>query len=118
MATIDARDIAEAVSEEPFYFIGMDGERYELPNVNTIPNRDGERINQGDTGTLRKYVPQDAFEALMDMPLGVSKKVMRAWGEHGDDGGKEGSPSARTGRSGARSRATSGRGGSTRKRSR
>ncbi|MFC4335215.1 hypothetical protein [Salininema proteolyticum] len=96
MTHIDARRIAEAASDAPFAFIGMDGHEYEIPNVNTVANRDAERIQQGDEDTLRRIIGRPAYEALKDMTMGVSKQIMVAWFEHGGESGKEGSPSGAT----------------------
>lgn len=116
--TIDARKIAEEASYEPFVFVGLDGVEYELPNINSVGNRDGEAIAMGDPDALKRTIPSDAYEALMDMSRGVAIQVLAAWTEHGDATGKEDLLSAPTRRRGARSKATSGRAASTRKTSR
>lgn len=112
MSNIDARKIAEAADDTPFVFTGMDGDDYEMPNVNTVANRDIAKIQRDDIDTMIRVFGRDAYEALMDMTAGVAKEIIIAWYEHGGETGKAGSRSERTQRNGARSNQTSRRGGS------
>ncbi|MGW0933662.1 hypothetical protein [Streptomyces sp. NPDC002666] len=91
----DARKIAAEQSTVPFQFIGMDGQTYELPNINTLTGTQGKRLKGGDESVMEEIADPDAYAALDEMPLGVQEQLSRAWVAAGGDSGKEASPSSR-----------------------
>ncbi|MEU2180115.1 hypothetical protein [Streptomyces thermolilacinus] len=100
--TFDARKVIP--SARPFPFVGLDGETYKLPNINTLTGEQSRRLKGGDESVLAEIADPDAYEAIEAMPLGVQAQLAHAWIEHGGQPGKAGSPSSRTRRSGKRSR--------------
>jgi hypothetical protein len=90
----DARKIAGQLSSEPFEFTGMDGEPYELPNINTLTGAQGKRLKAGDETVIAELVEQDVIDAMDEMPVGVQAELSKAWVEHGGRSGKAASPSS------------------------
>lgn len=89
----DARKIA--LNTEPFVFTGMDGEQYEMPNINTLSGEQARRFREGDETVLEEIADDDTLDAIDEMPVGVQSKLSRAWVEHGDTVGKGASRSSR-----------------------
>ncbi|MEU3318848.1 hypothetical protein [Streptomyces sp. NPDC006785] len=93
--TFDARKIAAAQSATPFEFIGMDGQRYELPNINTLTGAQGRRLKAGDDSVLEEIATEETQAAMDALPLGVQEELSRAWVQAGGESGKGASPSSR-----------------------
>jgi hypothetical protein len=91
----DARQAAETASWEPFPFIGLDGETYQLPNVASMTGAQTERFNKGDASVLEEITGPDTYAALMALPNGVAEDLMRLWQGYGR-AGKGPSPSSAT----------------------
>jgi hypothetical protein len=103
----DARKVAAEQNTEPFVFTGLDGEEYELPNVNTLTGEQARRFRQGDDSVLEEIADEDTLDAIDDMPVGVQGELSKAWVEHGNRAGKAGSRSSAPRSSAKRSRPTS-----------
>lgn len=82
----DARKIADSMSAEPFVFTGLDGEEYELPNINTLTGEQGKRFRQGDESVLEEVADPEVVAAIDAMPLGVQSELSRAWVKFGESG--------------------------------
>lgn len=89
----DARKIADTMSAEPFVFTGMDGEEYELPNINTLTGEQGKRFREGDESVIDEIADTDVVAAIDAMPLGVQGELSKAWVRFGQSG-KAGSRSS------------------------
>ncbi|MDH2392312.1 hypothetical protein QCN29_26755 [Streptomyces sp. HNM0663] len=103
----DARKIADTQNTEPFVFIGLDGDEYELPNVNTLTGEQARRFRQGDESVLEEIADPDTMDAIDEMPVGVQAELSRAWVEHGGQPGKAASRSPRRREPARRSQSTS-----------
>lgn len=103
----DARKVAAEQNTEPFVFTGLDGEEYELPNVNTLTGEQARRFRQGDDSVLEEIADEDTLDAIDDMPVGVQGELSKAWVEHGNRAGKAGSRSSAARSSAKRSPRTS-----------
>ncbi|MFB6948892.1 hypothetical protein ACFV85_14990 [Streptomyces niveus] len=90
----DARKIAAKQNTDPFPFTGMDGEEYELPNINTLTGEQGKRFRTGDESVLEEIADDDVLDAIDEMPLGVQSELSRAWVMHGGTPGKAASRSS------------------------
>ncbi|WP_171110637.1 MULTISPECIES: hypothetical protein [unclassified Streptomyces] len=90
----DARKVVP--SREPFPFIGMDGQRYELPNINTLTGEQMNRLQGGDESVMEEIADEDALDAIEAMPLAARMQLAQAWAVHGGRPGKAASPSSRT----------------------
>lgn len=90
----DARKVAAEQNTEPFVFTGLDGEEYELPNINTLTGEQARRFRQGDESVLEEIADEDTLDAIDDMPVGVQGELSRAWVAHGGKPGKAGSRSS------------------------
>lgn len=88
--TFDARKLAAELPDEPFPFIGMDGETYQLPNAATLTGAQAHRMQAGDDDVLEEIADPDVYEALMAMPVKLSGPLAQAWIEHGRAAGKAG----------------------------
>lgn len=95
----DAREVAErqADNSPPFHFIGLDGETYELPHPRRVSTRQAQRFAAGDLEVVQEVAP-DAYEAWIDLPVGVAEQLTGAWMRHGGESGKSLSASSRTSR--------------------
>lgn len=91
----DARKVAAEQNTEPFVFTGMDGEEYELPNINTLTGEQARRFREGDESVLEELVDEEVLDAIDEMPVGVQGQMSRAWVAHGDQAGKAASRSSR-----------------------
>lgn len=103
----DARKVAAEQNTEPFVFTGLDGEEYELPNINTLTGEQARRFREGDDSVLEDIADEDTFDAIDEMPVGVQGELSRAWVAHGQRAGKAGSRSSAPRSSAKRSRPTS-----------
>ena len=103
----DARKVAAEQNTEPFAFTGLDGEEYELPNINTLTGEQARRFRQGDESVLEEIADDDTLDAIDDMPVGVQGELSKAWVLHGDKPGKAASRSSARRGSARRSRSTS-----------
>lgn len=103
----DARKVAAEQNTDPFVFTGLDGEEYELPNINTLTGEQARRFREGDESVLEDIADEDAFDAIDEMSVGVQGELSRAWVAHGQRAGKAGSRSSARRSSGKRSRSTS-----------
>ncbi|MFP3990649.1 hypothetical protein U9R90_24930 [Streptomyces sp. E11-3] len=90
----DARKIAAEQNTDPFVFTGMDGEEYELPNINTLSGEQARRFREGDESVLEELADDDVLDAIDEMPVGVQGQMSRAWVEHGGQPGKAASRSS------------------------
>jgi hypothetical protein len=91
----DARQAAETASWEPFPFIGLDGETYQLPNVASMTGAQTTRFNAGDATVMEEIADPDAYAALMSLPNGVAEQLAKEWLNYGR-AGKEPSRSSAT----------------------
>lgn len=91
----DARQAAEKASWDPFPFIGLDGETYQLPNVASMTGAQTTRFNAGDASVLEEVADPDSYAALMALPNGVAEQLATEWLSHGR-AGKGPSPSSAT----------------------
>jgi hypothetical protein len=103
----DARKVAAEQNTEPFVFTGLDGEEYELPNVNILTGDQARRFREGDDSVLEEIADDDALDAIDEMPVGVQGELSKAWVLHGQKQGKAGSRSSRRRSSAKPSRPTS-----------
>jgi len=92
----------------PFEFVGLDGETYELPNVETLTERQVERISvNGELKEVLGELAPDALDEIAGMPVYASQKLAELWLSGAGESGKSPAPSRRTGGSGKRSKPTS-----------
>lgn len=103
----DARKVASEQNTEPFVFTGLDGEEYELPNINTLTGEQARRFRQGDDKVLEDIADEDTLDAIDEMPVGVQGELSKAWVAHGDRSGKAASRSSARRSSAKPSRSTS-----------
>ena len=103
----DARKIAAEQNTDPFVFTAMDGDEYELPNINTLTGEQARRFREGDDSVLEDLADEDAYDAIEEMPVGVQGELSKAWVLHGQRAGKAGSRSSRRRSSAKPSRSTS-----------
>lgn len=103
----DARKVAAEQNTEPFPFTGLDGEEYELPNINTLSGGQARRLREGDDTVLEEIADDDTLDAIEEMPVGVQGELSRAWVAHGAKAGKAGSRSSARRSSAKPSRSTS-----------
>lgn len=92
----DARTEAAKLPTEPFQFIGMDGETYQLPNVSGITGHQAERLFGGDLTVIRELASEREFEAVMAFPVRLQLGFADAWTAHARESGKEDSQSSPT----------------------
>lgn len=93
--TFDARKLAAELPDEPFEFIGMDGETYQLPNAARLTGAQAQRFKAGDDSVLQEVADEDAYEAIMALPVRLSEPLAQAWIEHGRGGKAAGASSPR-----------------------
>ncbi|MFE6379232.1 hypothetical protein [Streptomyces roseolus] len=92
--TFDARKIS--VPNSPFEFIGLDGQTYAIPNINTLSGAQAKRLRENDESVLAEICDADTFDAIDAMTVGVQAELSKAWVAHGQGTGKAGSPSRGT----------------------
>lgn len=102
----DARQLAADLPDEPFEFIGMDGETYHLPNAATLTGAQAQRFKAGDDAVLEEVADPDAYAAIMAMPVQLSGDLAQAWIEHAGRAGKADGPSSARRKPTKRSRST------------
>src|SRR5690554_1531531 len=91
----DAREAAKRQGHlDDYDFVGMDGEGYTLPNLKGVQTALVERFQSGDMEALREIAGDDAYEAIAEMPNGVSAELVEDWARHSGMGGKAASPSS------------------------
>jgi len=107
--TFDARTLAEQHADDypPFVFVGLDGVEHELPNTVTLTERQISRIRQGGMDELENLIAPEAFEAIQDLPLHISRQLGEAWFEEAGETGKSQAPSRATRRAVKPSKRTS-----------
>lgn len=88
----DARVEAEKIQAtfKPYYFIGMDGTQYALPNAQLLTGAQIARLMSGDESVI-KELNDAAFEAIQAMAMGVGELLAEDWLKHG--GAEEGNES-------------------------
>lgn len=98
MPLFDARAAAEATADDypPFEFVGLDGETYQLPNLLTLTERQIARINRGEQAQLIAEIAPEAWSAIEEMPVHVSRQLGEAWAAEGGEAGKSPGRSRRT----------------------
>lgn len=82
----DARQLADKADWDPFDFIGLDGETYQLPNVASMTGAQTERFNRGDATVMEEIADPDSYAALMKLPNGIAEELAAAWLRHGSAG--------------------------------
>lgn len=99
----DARKLAADLPDDPFQFVGMDGETYELPNSSRLTGAQAQRFKDGDDSVLQDVADPDTYQAIMAMPVTLTENLAAAWIRHGRRG-KEAGPSSPRPPRGKRSR--------------
>lgn len=95
-----------SVEREPFKFIGLDGEEYELPNHGSLSPRQVERLSEGDSELAEEInLDENALNALLELPNAIGSKLAERWQEHGQGNGR--ATSAKTSGGGKPSKQTS-----------
>ena len=119
----DARAKTEAAEAEylPFPFTGMDGGRYELPNVMLLESGVAKRMNDAMVAGEENKVwalfeaefPPETVAAMDALPAIVLGQLLDAWKGTVDEEGKDPSPSSGPNRAARRSKQTSRSGAKT-----
>lgn len=112
MPVFDAAAAAAELDYSPFEFTGLDGELYELPNAKSLTAKQLQSVQTGDDTVLAELAPE-AYEAMMQMPVGVTEQLGAAWFAQIEEVGKSPSASPKTPAVSKRSRQTSRSAGKT-----
>jgi len=98
MPVFDARQAVDDAADDypPFPFIGLDGETYEIPHALTITERQAAKLNAGGVAVVVKELAPDAWAAIEDMPVHVSRQIGEQWASQAGEPGKSRPGSTRT----------------------
>ncbi|MBB4935646.1 hypothetical protein F4561_006555 [Lipingzhangella halophila] len=94
--TFDARSAGGGANRHPFPFIGMDGQRYELPHMKTVKSGLLQEFTGGSEEALEEIAGREVYEAIMEMSTGAAEDLVQAWADHSGTSGKAHSPSSQT----------------------
>lgn len=112
----DARDHAESLEAlDPFEYTHTDDTVYELPNAALLSIAQVKAIEEGGSESIEVLAQvwgDDAYDAIMSLPIGVGEQLITAWMGAAGRLGKSAPPSRSTRRAGAPSNSTRRSGGS------